>query len=49
MRGKRAEEDREAARRLVSLLLDCGYEDLAEEYALERCPEILITAKVRRK
>jgi hypothetical protein len=49
MRLKRSEEDRDAARRLVSMLLEHGFEDLAEQYALERCPEMLITAKVRRK
>jgi len=51
MRKIRAEADKEAARRLVQLLLDFGYEDLAYQYALERAPEMLVTVKAnaRRK
>ncbi len=39
--------DREAAHRLVRFLLDIGYEDLAYQHALERCPEMLMTVKAR--
>lgn len=49
MRRKRAEEDQKAARRLVGFLLDMGYEDMAYKYALERAPEMLVTAKRRVK
>ena len=43
MRKIRAEQEREAARNLVRLFLDAGYEDLAYQYALERAPEMLLT------
>ena len=47
MRRFRADKDKEAARNLVRTLLDLGHENLAFEYAQERCPEMLITAKNR--
>ena len=43
----RAERNKQAARALVTLLLDHGYEDMAFEYAKERAPDMLITAKAR--
>lgn len=49
MRRIRAERDRKAARRLVLFLAEMGYRDWAEELALERCPEMLAVAKLRRK
>jgi len=49
MRMKRAESDEIAARKLVTELLDMGFENLAFEYALERAPEMLATVKVRAK
>jgi len=45
MRRVRAEKDSESARNLVRTLLDLGHEQLAFEYAQERCPEMLITVK----
>ena len=45
MRKLRVDEDELSARALVTSLLDLGYEDLAYEYALERAPEMLVTAK----
>jgi hypothetical protein len=45
MRRVRAGNDKESARSLVRSLLDLGFESLAFEYAQERCPEMLITAK----
>jgi len=45
MRRVRAEKDSEAARSLVRTLLDLGHEDMAFEYAQERCPEMLVTVK----
>ncbi len=47
MRRARAGNDTEAARSLVRSLLDLGFENLAFEYAQERCPEMLITAKAQ--
>ena len=47
MRRIRAEQDKNAAQNLVRSLLDLGYENLAFEYAKERAPEMLITAKVQ--
>lgn len=47
MRRVRAEADQEAAQRLVSFLLDAGYEDMAFDYVQERAPEMLVTAKQR--
>ena len=47
MRRVRAEKDSEAARSLVRTLLDLGHEDMAFEYAKERCPEMLLTVKNR--
>lgn len=49
MRQKRAELDEMAARKLVTELLDMGFENMAFEYALERCPEMIATVKVRAK
>ena len=49
MREKRAEQDKLAARQLVTELLDMGFENLAFEYALERCPEMIATVKVAAK
>lgn len=47
MRKVRAEQDKLAARELVSFLLEMGYEDMATDYALERAPEMLVTVKKR--
>lgn len=47
MRMKRAELDELAARKLVTELLDMGFENLAFEYAVERAPEMLATVKAR--
>lgn len=47
MRKVRADKDQEAARRLVLFLSEMGYEDWAEDVALERAPEMLATAKTR--
>jgi len=47
MRKTRAEKDQEAARRLVLFLAEMGYENWAEEVALERAPEMLATVKTR--
>jgi len=49
MRQKRAEADAEAAHKLVQNLIRLGYENLAYEYALERAPEMLVTAKTSAK
>jgi transposase len=49
MRMKRAESDELAARKLVTELLDMGFENLAFEYALERAPEMLATVKIKAK
>ena len=49
MRTKRAESDEIAARKLVTELLDMGFENLAFEYAQERAPEMLATVKIRTK
>ena len=49
MRKVRAKADKDAARRLVSFLLDMGYEDAAFETAQERAPEMLVTVKQRAK
>ena len=49
MRRIRAEKELEAARNLVRVLLDCGYEGMAFEYAKERAPEMLLTVKSRPK
>jgi len=49
MRTKRAESDEIAARKLVTELLDMGFENLAFEYAQERAPEMLATVKIRAK
>ena len=49
MRMKRAESDEIAARNLVQELLDMGFENLAFEYALERCPEMIATVRVAAK
>jgi len=45
MRRVRAAKDSDAARGLVRTLLDLGHEQLAFEYAQERCPEMLVTVK----
>lgn len=45
MRRVRASKDSDAARNLVRTLLDLGHEQLAFEYAQERCPEMLVTVK----
>ena len=47
MRKIRSGNDVEASRSLVRSLLDLGFENLAFEYAQERCPEMLITAKAK--
>lgn len=51
MRKTRAEKDRKAARKIVETFLDFGFESLAEEFAKERAPEMLLTikSKARRK
>jgi hypothetical protein len=49
MRIKRTESDEIAARKLVTELLDMGFEQLAFEYATERAPEMLATIKVKVK
>lgn len=49
MRVKRAEENEIASRKLVTELLDLGFENLAFEYALERAPEMIATVKVAAK
>ena len=49
MRIKRAESDEIAARKLVTELLDMGFEQLAFEYAMERAPEMLATVKIAAK
>ncbi len=45
MRKIRSKKDKEAARDIVRLFLEYGFENLAEEFALERAPDMLITAK----
>jgi hypothetical protein len=45
MRKVRAKEDQEAAQRLVLFLSEMGYSDWAEDVAIERAPEMLVTAK----
>lgn len=45
MRRVRQEREGQAHVQLVRTLLDIGYQNLAEEYALERCPEMLLTVK----
>ncbi|MFH0868976.1 MAG: hypothetical protein V1839_01985 [archaeon] len=47
MRRVRAAKDSDAARNLVRTLLDLGHEQLAFEYAQERCPEMLVTVKAK--
>jgi len=47
MRKKRAEKEVEASRNLVNLFLDFGYENLAEEMAIERAPEMLVTVDAK--
>ena len=47
MRKVRADEDRDAARRLVLFLSEMGYSDWAEDVALERAPEMLVTSKTK--
>ncbi|MCX6774987.1 MAG: hypothetical protein NTY99_02750 [DPANN group archaeon] len=49
MRRKRVESDEEAARKLVTELLNMGYENLAFEYAQERAPEMLAAVKATSK
>jgi len=49
MRKIRSEADQEAARRLVSFLLETGYEDMAFDYAKERAPNMLVSVKGRAK
>ncbi len=49
MRMKRIKSDELAARKLVTELLDMGFENLAFEYAMERAPEMLATVKVKAK
>ena len=44
MRKQRAEKEDEAARNLVNIFLEAGFEDLAYQYALERAPEMLVKA-----
>lgn len=48
MRKKRAEKEKEAARNLVRIFLDAGFEDLAYNYAKERAPEMLLRVPKRR-
>lgn len=45
MREKRAEKEEEAARNLVNIFLEAGFEDIAYDYALERAPDMLVNAK----
>ena len=45
MRRVRAARNAEASRDLVRTLLELGHEQLAFEYAQERCPEMLVTVK----
>jgi len=47
MRKIRSEADQKAAQRLVSFLLETGYEDMAFDYAKERAPSMLVRAKNR--
>jgi hypothetical protein len=47
MRKIRAEKDQDAARRLVLFLSEMGYENWAEDVAVERAPEMLATNKTR--
>jgi hypothetical protein len=47
MRKRRKEYDKEAARNIVKMFLDFGFENLAEEFAMERAPEMLVSAKSR--
>ena len=49
MRKTRADQDKEAARRLVLFLAEMGYRDWAEDVAVERAPEMLATVKARKK
>ena len=49
MRKVRSEQEIEAARNVVRLFLKYGFESLAEVFALERAPEMLATAKIRRR
>ena len=49
MRKIRKLADKKAAKNLVRFLLNTGFENLAFEYAQERAPEMLVTAKARRK
>ena len=47
MRKIREEKDAEAAQRLVLFLSEMGYENWAEDVAIERAPEMLATVKTR--
>ncbi len=49
MRSVRAEKEQEAARKVVQAFLEFGFENLAEEFARERAPEMLLTIKARRR
>lgn len=45
MRKQRAEKEEEAARNLVNIFLEAGFEDIAYQYALERAPDMLVKSK----
>ena len=47
MRKFRSKQDKEAAKRLVNMLREYGFEDWAVDIAQERAPEMLVTAKTR--
>lgn len=47
MRRVRADQDKDAARRLVLFLSENGYSDWAADIALERAPEMLATVKTK--
>lgn len=49
MRKRRAEEKKAKMFDLVKTMLNLGYENLAFEYAKTYCPEILLTAKIKKK
>ncbi len=49
MRKIRSEQEKESARNVVKLFLKYGFEALAEEFALERAPEMLATTKSIRR
>jgi hypothetical protein len=47
MRKLRSKQDKEAAKRLVNMLREYGFEDWAVDVAQERAPEMLVSSKVR--